>query len=189
MNGLSCRHRMVSSGARTSLGQVYRTAAGGPLPWPPCPSLWASAPLCAAVRSANAPGGAGGRHGTGFTGGQLYDYAFNTSSPCWRAFQGWPAAAVIRRHGPPDQRGVDAQKAQSRGLSTEDVAAAVRNSNALLAIRENSFRQFDANVLHERGPLEGRTIGESAVKLVNGKPVLIKDVARWWTPARPTPDG
>jgi multidrug efflux pump subunit AcrB len=127
---------------------------------------------------ANAPVVQVAVYGTGFTGAQLYDYAFNNIEPVLEGISGVASAAVNGGTVRQINVVVDPQKAQSRGLSTEDVAAAVRNSNALLPSGEFLSPNFDANVYTNAVPSKVETIGESAVKLVNGKPVLIKDVAR-----------
>jgi multidrug efflux pump subunit AcrB len=127
---------------------------------------------------ANAPVVQVAVYGTGFTGAQLYDYAFNNIEPVLEGISGVASAAVNGGTVRQINVVVDPQKAQSRGLSTEDVAAAVHNSNALLPSGEFLSPNFDANVYTNAVPSKVETIGESAVKLVNGKPVLIKDVAR-----------
>ena len=73
---------------------------------------------------------------------------------------------------------VDPVKAQARNLTAEDVAAAVRQSNALLPSGEFISPNFDANVYTNAIPSDVATIGEAPVKVVGGKPVLIRDVAR-----------
>jgi multidrug efflux pump subunit AcrB len=127
---------------------------------------------------ANAPVVQVAVYGTGFTGAQLYDYAFNNIEPVLEGISGVASAAVNGGTVRQINVVVDPQKAQSRGLSTEDVAAAVHNSNALLPSGEFLSPNFDANVYTNAVPSKVDTIGESAVKLVNGKPVLIKDVAQ-----------
>ncbi|MDR3682933.1 MAG: efflux RND transporter permease subunit [Geothrix sp.] len=127
---------------------------------------------------ANAPVVQVAVYGTGFTGAQLYDYAFNNIEPVLEGISGVASAAVNGGTVRQINVVVDPQQAQSRGLSTEDVAAAVHNSNALLPSGEFLSPNFDANVYTNAVPSKVETIGEAAVKVVNGKPVLIKDVAR-----------
>ncbi|MGA2079989.1 MAG: efflux RND transporter permease subunit [Holophaga sp.] len=117
-------------------------------------------------------------YGTGFTGAQLYDYAFNNIEPVLEGISGVASAAVNGGTVRQINVVVDPQKAQSRGLSTEDVANAVHQANALLPSGEFLSPNFDANVYTNAVPPKVASIGEQAVKLVNGKPVLIKDVAQ-----------
>jgi multidrug efflux pump subunit AcrB len=72
---------------------------------------------------------------------------------------------------------VDPVKAQARGVTSSDVAAAVRNSNALLPSGELINPRFDAIVYTNAIPRRIRDIGDAIVKLRNGKPVRIADVA------------
>jgi len=117
-------------------------------------------------------------YGQGFTGAQLYDYAFNNIEPILEGIPGVASAAVNGGTVRQINVVVDPRKAQSRGLSTADVAAAVQQSNALLPSGEFLSPDFDANVYTNAVPGKVETIGEAAVKVVNGRPVLIKDVAQ-----------
>ena len=117
-------------------------------------------------------------YGKGFTGAQLYDYAFNNIEPVLEGISGVASAAVNGGTVRQINVVVDPRKAQSRGLSTQDVAAAVQQSNALLPSGEFLSPNFDANVYTNAVPPKVDTIGEAAVKVVNGRPVLIKDVAQ-----------
>jgi len=116
-------------------------------------------------------------YGKGFSGAQLYDYAFNNIEPILEGISGVASAAVNGGTVRQINVVVDPRKAQSRGLSTGDVAAAVQNANALLPSGAFLSPNFDANVYTNAVPGKVAAIGESAVKVVNGRPVLIRDVA------------
>jgi multidrug efflux pump subunit AcrB len=73
---------------------------------------------------------------------------------------------------------VDPAKAQARNVTANDVAAAVAGSNALLPAGEFITPKFDANVYTNAIPKRPSSIGEAPVKVVGGRPVLIRDVAR-----------
>src|SRR5208283_5374522 len=73
---------------------------------------------------------------------------------------------------------VDPVKAQARNLTAMDVSSAVAASNALLPSGEFISPRFDANVYTNAIPVDVKTIGDAPVKIVNGKAVLIRDVAR-----------
>jgi multidrug efflux pump subunit AcrB len=73
---------------------------------------------------------------------------------------------------------VNPARAQARGLTSTDVAAAVAQSNALLPSGELIASTFDANVYTNAVAQRVSDIGEAMVKLRGGKPVLIRDVAR-----------
>jgi multidrug efflux pump subunit AcrB len=116
--------------------------------------------------------------GAGYTGSQLYDYAQNYIEPQIEGIDGVGSAPVDG--GRPRQINVvvDRIKAQARRVTAEDVAAAVSRSNALLPSGELITRELDANVYTNGVPKKVATIGEGTVKVIDSKPVLIKDVAR-----------
>ena len=116
--------------------------------------------------------------GAGYSGSQLYDYAQNYIEPQIEGIDGVGSAPVDG--GRPRQINivVDPVKAESRHVTAEDVAAAVNRSNALLPSGEFIADKFDANVYTNAVPKKVETIGEGTVKVVDGKPVLIRDVAR-----------
>jgi multidrug efflux pump subunit AcrB len=116
--------------------------------------------------------------GGGLTGPQLYDYALNNIEPVLEGISGVASASLNGGRQRQINIVVDPARAQSRGITSEDVAAAVRNSNALLPSGELVTTHFDANVYTNAVPPRIRPIGDAVVKLRDGKPVLIRDVAR-----------
>jgi len=117
-------------------------------------------------------------YGGGFTGPQLYDYALNNIEPVLEGIPGVASAAVNGGTVRQINVVVDPRKAQARGLSTFEVAGAVAQANALLPSGEFLSPDFDANVYTNAIPAKVDAIGEAAVKVVDGKAVLIKDVAK-----------
>jgi multidrug efflux pump subunit AcrB len=115
--------------------------------------------------------------GDGFTSAQLYDYAQNYIEPVLEGIDGVGSAPVDGGTIRQINVVVDPVKAQARHLTAEDVADAVHRSNALLPSGEMITPKFDANVYTNGVPRVAATIGEGAVKVVAGKPVLIRDVA------------
>jgi multidrug efflux pump subunit AcrB len=126
-----------------------------------------NAPVCQVVVS-----------GAGYTGPQLYDYAFNDIEPLLEGISGVASAAPDGGRMRQINVVVDPRKAQARRLTANEVAAAVASSNALLPSGEFIAPKFDANVYTNAIPRSVETIGEAPVKLVGNKPVLIRDVAR-----------
>jgi multidrug efflux pump subunit AcrB len=126
-----------------------------------------NAPVCQVVVS-----------GTGFTGPQLYDYAFNDIEPLLEGISGVASAAPDGGRLRQINVVVDPVKAQARRITATEIAAAVASSNALLPSGEFIAKDFDANVYTNGIPRRVETIGEAPVKLVGNKPVLIRDVAR-----------
>ena len=116
--------------------------------------------------------------GAGYSGSQLYDYAQNYVEPQIEGIDGVGSAPVDG--GRPRQINVvvDPVKAEARHVTAEDVAAAVNKSNALLPSGEFIAAGFDANVYTNAVPKDVARIGDGTVKVVDGKPVLIGDVAR-----------
>ena len=116
--------------------------------------------------------------GGGLTGPQLYDYALNNIEPL---LEGIPGVASASPNGG-RQRQINVivhrAAAQSRGVTAEDISAAVAQSNALLPSGEFITPTFDANVYTDAVPKQVRQIGDAMVKLVDGRPVYISDVAK-----------
>jgi multidrug efflux pump subunit AcrB len=116
--------------------------------------------------------------GGGLSGPQLYDYALNNVEPL---LEGIPGVASASPNGG-RQRQINVivhrAEAQSRGVTAEDISAAVTNSNALLPSGEFIAPTFDANVYTDAVPKHVRQIGDAMVKLVDGRPVYISDVAQ-----------
>ncbi len=126
-----------------------------------------NAPVCQVVVS-----------GAGYTGPQLYDYAFNNIEPLLEGISGVASAAPDGGRMRQINVVVDPTKAQARRITAPEIAAAVAGSNALLPSGEFIAPSFDANVYTNAIPKRVETIGEAPVKLVGDKPVLIRDVAR-----------
>jgi multidrug efflux pump subunit AcrB len=126
-----------------------------------------NAPVCQVVVS-----------GAGYTGPQLYDYAFNNIEPLLEGIPGVASAAPYGGQLRQINVVVDPVKAQARQVTANDVAAAVAQSNALLPSGELLAQKFDANVYTNAIPKRAETMGDATVKVVAGKPVLIRDVAR-----------
>lgn len=117
-------------------------------------------------------------YGGGLTGPQLYDYAANSIEP---VIEGIPGVASASPNGGRERQiniVVDPTKAQSRGVTSADVGAAVSRANALLPSGRFIARTFDANVYTNAVPKRVADIGDALVKLVDGRPVQIHDVAR-----------
>ena len=126
-----------------------------------------NAPVCEVIVS-----------GAGYTGPQLYDYAFNYIEPLLEGISGVASAAPYGGQMRQINVVVDPVKAQARNLTASDIAIAASKANALLPSGELLASKFDANVYTNAIPKRPETIGEATVKVVNGKPVLIKDVSR-----------
>ena len=115
--------------------------------------------------------------GAGFTGPQLYDYAFNNIEPLLEGIPGVASAAPDGGRLRQINVVVDPVKAQARNITSGEVATAVSKSNALLPSGEFISPKFDANVYTNAIPERVATIGDAPVKVENGHPVLIRDVA------------
>ena len=116
--------------------------------------------------------------GGGLTGPQLYDYAVNNIEPVLEGIQGVASASPNGGQQRQINVVVSPSDAQSRGLTSSDVAQAVRNANALLPSGEFVSKHFDSNVYTDAVPARIAPIGEAVVKNHAGKPVLVHDVAR-----------
>lgn len=116
--------------------------------------------------------------GSGYTGPQLYDYAFNNIEPLLEGIPGVASASLNGGRQRQINVIVDPVKAQSRGLTAEDVAKAVAASNVLLPSGEFISPHFDATVYTNAIPKKVATIGDAPIKVDGRSPVLIRDVAR-----------
>ncbi len=116
--------------------------------------------------------------GGGLAGPKLYDYALNSIEPILEGISGVASASINGGRQRQINVVVDPIKAQARGVTSSDVAAAVAQSNALLPSGEFISAHFDANVYTNAVPERVEAIGEATVKLAGGVPVRIRDVAR-----------
>jgi multidrug efflux pump subunit AcrB len=117
-------------------------------------------------------------YGEGLSAAELYDYAANNVAPL---IEGIPGVASASPNGGKERQInviVDPAKAEARGLSSTDVAAAVQRANALLPSGRFNPPTFSANVYTNAVPKAVSEIGDSVIKLRDGKAVMIRDVAR-----------
>jgi multidrug efflux pump subunit AcrB len=117
-------------------------------------------------------------YGGGLTGPQLYDYAFNNIEPLLEGIPGVASASLNGGRQRQINVVVDPTRAQARGLTSADVGTAVAQSNALLPSGELINPKFDANVYTNAIAARVPDIGDAIIKLVGGKAVRIRDVAR-----------
>ena len=117
-------------------------------------------------------------HGGGLTPAQLYDYAANNVEPLLEGIPGVASASVNGGKERQINVVVDPVKATARGLSSTDVAKAIERSNALLPSGRFNPPTFSANVYTNAVPKNVADIGDAIIKLKDGKPVMIRDVAR-----------
>jgi multidrug efflux pump subunit AcrB len=117
-------------------------------------------------------------YGGSLTAAELYDYAANVVEPL---IEGVPGVASASPNGGKERQinvVVDPVKATARGLTSTDVAEAVSRANALLPSGRLEPPTFSANVYTNAVPKSVSEIGDAVVKLVDGKPVLLRDIAR-----------
>jgi multidrug efflux pump subunit AcrB len=116
--------------------------------------------------------------GGGLSGPQLYDYALNNIEPILEGIPGVASASINGGRQRQINIVVDPVAALARGVTSSDVAAAVNQSNAFLPSGVFISPSFDSNVYTNAVPERVETIGDAIVKLRDGNPVLIHDVAR-----------
>ncbi len=116
--------------------------------------------------------------GEGYTGPQLYDYAFNNVEPLLEGISGVASAAPDGGRMRQINVVVDPARAQARNVTADEVAQAVAKSNALLPAGELIGSKFDANVYTNAIPKRVSAIGDAPIRIDGGKAVLIRDVAR-----------
>ncbi len=116
--------------------------------------------------------------GGGLSGPQLFDFAQNTVEPI---LEGIPGVASASPNGGRQRQiniVVDPVAAQARGVTSTDIAAAVARANALLPSGALITPHFNANVYTNAVAGRVSAIGEAVVKIHEGHPVLLRDVAR-----------
>jgi multidrug efflux pump subunit AcrB len=116
-------------------------------------------------------------YGGGLSGPQLYDYAQNEVEPLLEGISGVASASVNGGRQRQINVVVDPVKAQARNVTSTEIAAAVRDSNALLPSGELINPAFDAIVYTNAVPKRIGEIGDAIVKVKDGKPIRIRDVA------------
>jgi multidrug efflux pump subunit AcrB len=117
-------------------------------------------------------------YGGGLSGPQLYDYAQNEIEPLLEGISGVASASVNGGRQRQINIVVDPVKAQARGVTSQQVAEAVRDSNALLPSGELIHPRFDAIVYTNAIPRRVEDIGHALVKREGTRAVRIEDVAR-----------
>jgi multidrug efflux pump subunit AcrB len=116
--------------------------------------------------------------GGALSGPQLYDYALNNIEPILEGIPGVASASINGGRQRQINVVVDPVRAQSRGVTSTDVAGAVAGANALLPSGELIARHFDANVYTNAVAQRVRDIGDAPVKVSGARAVMIRDVAR-----------
>jgi multidrug efflux pump subunit AcrB len=141
-------------------------------------SLGALPPFVLQYDPANAPVVQVVVTGSGYTGPQLYDYAFNAIEPLLEGIPGVASAAVDGGRQRQINVVVDPVRAQARNVTAGDVASAVARTNALLPSGELVSTDFDANVYTNAVPVKVADIGDAPIRIANGHAVFIRDVGR-----------
>ena len=89
--------------------------------------------------------------GGGLSGPQLYDYSQNYIEPILEGIPGVASASINGGRQRQINIVVDPVRAQARGVTSSDVAAAVAQSNALLAVGRVPLAALRRQRLHQRG--------------------------------------
>jgi multidrug efflux pump subunit AcrB len=117
-------------------------------------------------------------YGGGMTGPQLYDYAVNNIEPGLEGIPGVASASVNGGRQRQINIIVDPASAQARGVTSTEVGAAVRETNAVLPSGVFLTKDFTANVYTNSVASSIKQIEEAVIKQVDGHPILVRDVAR-----------
>ena len=116
--------------------------------------------------------------GEGFTGPQLYDYAFNNIEPQLEGISGVASAALNGGRQRQINIVVDPVKAQARGLTAEDIAQAVAQSNALLPSGSSSPNDSTPTSTRTPSPRTSRTSARRRSRSRAASRCSSRDVAR-----------
>lgn len=115
--------------------------------------------------------------GGNLEGAELYDLAVNEIGPVIESLPGVASASPNGGRARQINVLVDPIRAQARGLTSSDVASAVRRTNALLPSGKFVTPLFDANLFTNAVPDSIDTIADTVIKEIEGAPVLIRDIA------------
>jgi len=115
--------------------------------------------------------------GEGLSEQQLFDLAFNTVRPPLVTVPG--AASPLPYGGRQRQVHVDLDPAalQARGLSTQDVAAALAAQNVLLPVGTQKIGDLEYTLRLNSAPSAIADIARIPIKVVNGSTITLSDVA------------
>jgi multidrug efflux pump subunit AcrB len=115
--------------------------------------------------------------GEGLSEQQLFDLAFNTVRPPLVTVPG--AASPLPYGGKQRQVQVDLDPAalQARGLSTQDVAAALAAQNVLLPVGTQKIGDLEYTLRLNSAPSAIADIARIPIKVVNGSTITLSDVA------------
>ena len=114
----------------------------------------------------------------GSPGPQLYDYAINNIEPLLEGIPGVASAALNGGRQRQINVVVDPARAQSRGVTVERRRGGGRAVERAAAVGRVHLAKLRRERLHQRDPARVDDIGDAIVKLVDGKAVYIRDVAR-----------
>src|SRR5690606_31129937 len=115
--------------------------------------------------------------GGNLEGSELYDLAVNEISPIIESLPGVASASPNGGRARQINVLVDPMRAQARGLTSSDVAGAVRRTNALLPSVKFVTPIFDAILFTNAVPASIAAIADTVVKEIDGAPVFIRDIA------------
>lgn len=116
--------------------------------------------------------------GAGLSGPQVYDFAVNNIEPVLESIPGVASASPNGGRLRQINVVVDPARMQARGMTSQEVAAAVANSNALLPSGSFVADHFDANVYTNAVARRIEAIADAVVTSRGGRPVLIRDLAK-----------
>ncbi|MBK7861359.1 MAG: efflux RND transporter permease subunit [Archangiaceae bacterium] len=115
--------------------------------------------------------------GAGMSGSQIFDYAQNTIEPVLESISGVASASPNGGRARQINVVIDPARAQARGLTSTEIAAAVSQANALIPSGSFVSPYFDANVYTNAVAARIEQIGDAVIKSSNGHPVTLRDVA------------
>lgn len=117
-------------------------------------------------------------YGGGLSGPQLYDFAVNTIEPVIEGISGVASASPNGGRERQINVVVDPARARALGVLSSEVAAAVSRGNALLPSGRLIAPALDANVYTDAVPKRIDELEKIPIKVVDGRPILVADVAR-----------
>jgi CzcA family heavy metal efflux pump len=108
----------------------------------------------------------------------LYDLAFNVIEPQIEHINGVAAAQVLGGRIREIHVTVDRNRIQALGLPVSSILSAIANANLIIPSGDLKAGQFDYTLKTESRFNVIKPMGDIVIKVVNGVPVRIKDVAK-----------
>jgi multidrug efflux pump subunit AcrB len=109
--------------------------------------------------------------------GELFDYAANFVRMQLFTVPGLATPAPYGGYQKEVVVDVDPSRAQSKGISPQDVVSSISNQNLIIPAGDSRIGKYDFSVRTNSSPTDVKEFGNFPIKMVNQRPVLLKEVS------------